>query len=350
MPLTPVHRWRYNQRMKQRAAFLLLAGTFTLSSATLLACLWDNDTLAAERKRLPEVAELIMGNFPRHSLKFHEWRRDRCKQLIGNHAASVSTYDDLAVSLHKLGDHQGAIAIMEAKELMFPGLYETRSNLGTFYIYTGQLDEALKYIRQALAINPNAHFGREKYQQWLVEWLQERKKSGLPPTLTVEEMYNRALGTPSGFAAVVARRENAAVGHPEREQVTLRQLDDAIFGVSGMMRFADFDNPLLLEAMGDLLLAGDQKTNAAQMASLCYLHAARKVTDATEKRRLLEYATKAGVFTPDFKIEKYEKLLTADLEKGAEAAEKVRRDEAAWISAGSDAGAEFQKKYLQAGR
>lgn len=36
--------------------------------------------------------------------------------------------------------------------------------------------------------------------------------------------------------------------------------------------------------------------------------------------------------------------------KGVEAAEKVRRDEAAWISAGSDAGAEFQKKYLQAGR
>jgi tetratricopeptide (TPR) repeat protein len=280
--------------MKSSHLILLTAGILAASTATLLACIWDTDTLAAERSRLPDIAELISGSFPRHSREFHEWRSDHCKKLIASRAANVSTYDDLAVSMHKLGDHKGAIEIMRAKELLFPGLYETRSNLGTFYIYTGEMDEALKHIRAALLINPSAHFGREKYQQWLVEWLQERRKSGVREPEPSEE-FERAEGKPFGFALFVARNESAAAGHPEKVEITLRQLDDAIFGVSGMMRFADFDNPLLLEALGDLLLAGDIRTNAAQLACLSYLHASKKVTDAKEKKRLRALAL-SGVF------------------------------------------------------
>ena len=334
--------------MKIRTRILLASGLLALSTATLMACIWDRDTLAAEQARLPGIAELITGEFPRHSRLFHEWRRDRCKQFIGNRSAKVSTYDDLAVSLHKLGDHKTAIAIMEAKELLFPGLYETRSNLGTFYIYTGQLDEALKYIRQALAINPNAHFGREKYQQWLVEWVQERQKSGVPK-MEPQDYLLRAEGEPYGFAAFVARKESAAGGHPEEMKITLRQLDDAIFGVSGMMRFADFDNPLLLEAMGDLLLAGSPATNAAQLACMSYLHSALKTDKADERQRLRTYALMAGVIIDEFKLGPFEKLLESGLSKGRAEAEKVTNDEVAWIGAGKDASAEFQKKYLPKG-
>ncbi len=326
---------------------LLVAGMLVLSTATVLACIWDTDTLAAENARLPGVAELITGQFPRHSQTFHEWRRDRCKKLIGSGAANVSTYDDLAVSLHKLGDHKTAIQIMEAKELLFPGLYETRSNLGTFYIYTGQLDEALKYIRQALAINANAHFGREKYQQWLVEWIQEREKA--KPEHTKDDVsadYARAMGKPAGFADFVARKEHGIKHGAGEAKLTLRQLDDAIHGVSGMMRFADYDNPLLLEAMGDLLLAGDLKTNAAQLACISYLHASMKAKSDAEKERLISLATSAGLVTLDFKLERYQKRLQTDLAKGQKLFQQVNQDETAWIAAGKDAGAEFQKKYL----
>lgn len=331
--------------MKKYTRVLLSVGILTLSTAPLMACLWDHDTIAAERARLPGIAELITGDFPRHSREFHEWRRDRCKQLIGQSAASVSTYDDLAVSLHKLGDHKTAIQIMEAKELLFPGLYETRSNLGTFYIYTGQLDEALKYIRQALAIKPNAHFGREKYQQWLVEWVQERQKSGVSP-MEQNDFYAKAVGNPYGFAAFVARKENAAGGNKDNPQITLRQLDDAIFGVSGMMRFADFDNPLLLEAMGDLLLAGSPATNASQLACVSYLHAAQKTDKEEDKKRLRNYALMTGLMIDEFKMSPYIKLLESSLNKGREAAEQVKNDEIEWIKSGKDASAEFQKKYL----
>ncbi len=331
--------------MKKHARILLIGGVLALSTGTVTACLWDHDTLAEEEARLPGITELITGEFPRHSRQFHEWRRDRCKMLIGNRTAKVSTYDDLAVSLHKLGDHKTAMAIMEAKELLFPGLYETRSNLGTFYIYTGQLDEALKYIRQALAINANAHFGREKYQQWLVEWVQERQKSGVP-AIKQDDFGARAEGVPYGFAAFVLRKESAAGGHPETAKITLRQLDDAIFGVSGMMRFADFDNPLLLEAMGDLLLAGSKATNASQLACMSYLHAAIKTDKADEKQRLRTSAEMAGAYISGFKLGPYEKLLESGLTKGRIEAVKVAADEAAWIRAGKDASAEFQKKYL----
>jgi hypothetical protein len=331
--------------MKQ--AHIILVGTLVLSTATLMACIWDTDTLAAEKERLPEIEALITGTFPRHSHEFHEWRRDKCKQLIGNHAAQVHTYDDLAVSLHKLGDHKAAIQIMQAKELLFPGLYETRSNLGTFYIYTGDLDEALKWIDEALAINPNAHFGREKYQRWLVEWLQERQKTGVRK-LSPEDFELRAEGIPYGFAEFVARKEHAASGQIEKTEITLHQLDDAIFGISGMMRFADFDNPLLLEALGDLLMAGHVRTNAALLSCLCYLQASRKADSDLEKARLRASAEAAGIITPDFKLERYMKLLDTGLAKGLKSAESIRKDEMAWIAAGIDASAEFQKKYMAA--
>lgn len=330
--------------MKSRRVFHYVTAILLTSSA-INACIWDTDTLAMERNRLPEVMELITGNFPRHSREFHEWRRDRCKKLIGSRAASVTTYDDLAVSLHKLGDHQGAIAIMQAKDLLFPNLYETHSNLGTFHIYAGDLEEALKQIHAAVVINPEAHFGREKYQHWLVEWVQERKKTGIP-TLDDTGDYNRVLGKPSGFAHFVARKQSGSPPPTAEAELSLRQLDDAIYGVSGMMRFADFDNPLLLEALGDLLLAGDRKVNAAQLATLSYLHASRKATTREEQERLLSYATKAGLITVGFEIEASGKLLDTELAKGQGYAGRVRKDELAWIAAGKDAGAEFHKKYL----
>jgi len=331
--------------MKPSSFILLAAGTFAITTAKLVACIWDTDTMAAERSRMPDVADLIAGNFPRHSREFHAWRRLQGEKLIERRAAHVGTYDDLAVSLHKMGDHKLAIETMRTKELLFPGLYETRSNLGTFYIYTGQLNEALKSIEEALVINPNAHFDREKYQHWLVEWIQERQKAGAGKPLE-NERFERAMGKPFGFALFVARKESARAGHVDKPEITLRQLDDAIFGVSGMMRFADFDNPLLLEALGDLLLAGDVRTNVAQLACLSYLHASRKAVDEKERERLLALAQSAGAVTPDFKLGRYEKLLDADLAKGSALAEKIRQDEIAWIAAGKDASAEFKKKYL----
>lgn len=316
---------------KQGCLFHSLVLLVLVAAMPLLACLWDADTLAAEQARFPETANLITGTFPRHSREFHEWRIKECERLISAQKDVLTTHDDLAVSQHKLGDHKAAIATMQRKEKLFPGVYETYSNLGTFYIYTGQLDEAAKFIRKALEINQNAHFGREKYQLWLVEWLQSGRKND-------EEPDNARFVPARGFA------------HFLSSKVTLdeKQRSEAVRGVLGMMWFADFDNPLLLEALGDLLVFGDPRQNAAQLAALSYLHAARKTTDEAEKKRLMEHSSVAVMMTQGFRNDpgSLSALLDRGIAKGREYVESVRKDELAWIAAGEDAGALFKKKYL----
>lgn len=335
--------------MKIRAFILLAAGTLAFSTVTVTACLWDKDTLAAESARFPGISKLITGAFPRHSQEFYEWRRKTCEQQLAQNPALWDLYNDLAVAQHKLRDHKGAIATMQAKEKLRPGVYETYSNLGTFYIYTGEPEEAIKWISKALAINPNAHFGREKYQKWLVEWQIDSNKPREEidrPKPKFFSPYNPL----TGFARFVASKEAGMETMSYDSTLTLspEQTLAAIRGVAGMMRFADFDNPLLQEAMGDLLLAGELKRNAAQLASISYLFASQEATDNDKKAAMLAKCHQAGQFTDGFSQEYVSRLLHFGLKEGNTYFQAIREDEMAWIAAGLDASAEFQKKYLAA--
>ncbi len=335
--------------MKTNARTLLAAAILALSTASVTACLWDSDTLAAESARFPGISQLITGAFPRHSQEFCEWRRKTCEQQLAKNPALWDLYNDLAVAQHKLGDHKGAIATMLAKEKLRPGAYETYSNLGTFYIYTGEFEEAIKWISKALAINPNAHFGREKYQKWLVQWQIDSKKPRNKDESSPQPKFSRQ-NMLMGFAGFVAIQESGMGKSSPDTELTLSPENAlaAIRGVAGMMRFADFDNPLLQEAMGDLLVAGDQERNAAQLASICYLHAAQETADADRKAVLLAKCEMAGRSTKDFDEAQLRKLLFDGLKQGDAYFQAIREDEIAWIAAGLDASAEFQKKYLTA--
>lgn len=328
--------------MKHRAAILLLAGTLMLPTAKLAGCIWDSETLASEHARFPEIAHLITGQFPRHSREFHEWRIVQCQKQLQRSPYEVRLYDDLAVSQHKLGDHRAAIATMLAKEERKPGVYETFSNLGTFYIYTGELDIALQHINRALAINANAHFGREKYQKWLIEWLLERQQT--PPTI---QQPNGPFGADNdfGFAAFVSRKI-AKKDSPPRLCLDSPDQKEAIRGVTGMLRFADFDNPVLLEALGDLLSTGDLKVNASHLGALCYLRAHTVMSDAKEKERLNHLFKRAVQAAHVLTEEELSTRLETGLAKGRAYAEQIRQDELRWITGGADASAEFQRKYL----
>lgn len=329
----------------QKAALIVCAAVPGLTQA----CLWDSDTLATESARFPNVAGMMTGVFPRHSKEFHTWRVQQKLPLVDAGRAGASDYDDLAVSQHKLGDHQAAIATMMAKEQKVSGLYETYSNLGTFYIYLGELSTAQKWIEKALVINPNAHFGREKYQRWLVMWLRERRST----VLTEEEKKMAPLydigEVPVGFAAFIARQEmGGGTTDPKLLKLTERQQDAAIGGIIGMMHFADFDNPILQEALGDLLTYGKIDANASQLAGMCYLHASEKVTDGEEKaklRALMQRAVSASRLREETALRKE---LDGALLKGENLNGAVKTDEIAWIAAGKDASAECQSKYLQA--
>lgn len=332
--------------MKGKKHFSLMAAGCLLVSTATFACLWDNDTIASESARFPEIPHLITGAFPRHSREFHEWRQKTSEQKLARTPSDLGLYDDLAVSQHKLGDHKAAIATMQAKEKIRPGVYETYSNLGTFYIYTGELEEALVWIRKALAINPNAHFGRERYQKWLVEWVLERRKN---PEIDLEQTRreSRSIYALVGFARFVAWKES---GNDSSKVLELSptQHAAAIRGVTGMMRFADFNHPLLQEALGDLLQVGDLKENAAQLAALCYLQASSRTQDTKERDRLLGMFAHAGQFTSGFEKRQAEftQMMVQGLAKGEAYFQTIRQKEIGWIAAGLDAGKEFQKAYL----
>src|SRR6478736_5201532 len=153
---------------------ILAALLLTLGSATAsLACLWDSDTLQMERLRFPGVLEIITGKFVRHSKAYYEWRIGDRKKKLEAQPNDPALIDDLAVAYAKLGRPAEGIPLLEEVLKEHPNRYETLSNLGTLLFFAGRLDDSKTYIRRALEINPDAHFGREKYQLLLTEYLQQ---------------------------------------------------------------------------------------------------------------------------------------------------------------------------------
>ncbi|MFZ5445983.1 MAG: tetratricopeptide repeat protein [Myxococcota bacterium] len=158
-------------------------GLFTaslLASSVALACLWDSDTFEEEALRKKDVAELTRGVVRKHSTFFYEQKVQYTQPLIDRGDAPAERYDDLAVAFDHLGRFDEALAVMEQKERRFPGQYTTLANRGTFHAHRKEWDQALELLRAAIALNPDAHFGRERYQVQAIEYLRALEKD---PTL-----------------------------------------------------------------------------------------------------------------------------------------------------------------------
>ena len=299
---------------------------------------------------------MITGKFLRHSKEFYEWRISDRKRRIeagGNNVAHyVAHYDDLAVSYDKTGQHELAIETALKTEELFPGRYETAANLGTFYIHSQKFEQGLVHIGRALEINPDAHFGREEYQKLLVEYVIEKQQDGqfsLPLEPEGEWFLWR------GFAAFVLvkkgiepGRDDRAYGPPAQEE-----LDRAIKGVLGMMRFGNHRSPVLLEALGDLLVTNSREHNALQLAARAYLAASQVPghTDVVKAgyRALAEEALVMQLENPpQQETLTLEALEDAFRQESADADawyEALANDERSWIQDGLDPEVEFAKKY-----
>lgn len=158
-----------------------------------IACIWDRDTLAAEAKGLPEVVRVVTGRFDRNPALYYEMRASRVEKHISREPRRFDLYDDLAVAYDRLGESDKAIEWMGRKEQVLkeapdgvPGkkdaLYKFYANIGTFYAHRwirdggdleqpGDLEAAQAALTKAIEINPDAHFGREVFQLWAIEWL-----------------------------------------------------------------------------------------------------------------------------------------------------------------------------------
>jgi tetratricopeptide (TPR) repeat protein len=307
---------------------IALLATLLLPSVSL-ACLWDYDTLKQERARFPDALELITGKFLRHSPEFYQWRiQDRLKKLKTD-PKNPALYDDLAVAYAKTGHYEKAIETISAVEKFAPGRYETYSNLGTFYFLKGDVEKALPIIDKALAINPDAHFGREKYQKWLGEYLVK-------------------WGGQGGF------RKYLDASVPGR--LTDENAAAAVKAVLGMMRFANHDNPVLLEALAELLAhephGGRPEIDAKRLAARAYLKRGYTPKDRTfisgyvdKAKQVLEMQTRHGQTTQQLTVEELASQFKEELADAEAWYADLRAKEVGWIQSGQNPEAEFDKLY-----
>ncbi len=157
------------------------------------ACLWDRDTLAAEAKGLPGITEIITGRFDRFPPLFYEMRLERVTTAIVSDPDNLGLYDDAGGACDRLGRSDEAIVWMERKLLVMDRLesegadvgehrYRYLANLGTFLVHRWlksgsdredmtDVERSRELIAAAIELNPDAHFGRERYQLLAIEWL-----------------------------------------------------------------------------------------------------------------------------------------------------------------------------------
>ncbi len=359
-------------RLRSTLTLVLVAPMLALPTLAH-ACYWDSDTLSMEKRRFPGVVELLHGRVLRRSKPLYTWRVTEYGKRLKANRDDLALYDQLAVALDKLGQHAEAIAVQKGALKKAPKRYESHANLGTFYLHAGQLDEGIRHIEQAIAINPAAHFGREVVQLELARYLKANAAKGktLPTLPVAHDMYgpdsdgadalvNKML---DGEAAVMREtiepkkpwldRLPKAVGFAawlEKKNPKLLTGGLAAKGLSGMLYFGNPDSPYLLEALADVLrYDAKMKSGSTQLAALAYLKAGVNLTDSYQR---VSYYAKAGRALAGIRgatIQKYLDKLLAGMKRGAKAEAAVTVAEKRWIAKGKNPDVEFAKTYYKAG-
>jgi tetratricopeptide (TPR) repeat protein len=222
--------------MKRGVAVLLL------SVIPAVACLWDRDTLKEEAAGKLDTVKAITGWFDRYPSRYYEMRLQRVTKELAEKPDALELYDDAGVACDRLGRYDEAIRWMEKKKVRLdakPGeqtsehRYRYLANLGSFLGNRWatrpaqsrnndpkDLFAAVGYIDQAIQLNPEAHFGREKYQLMLFRWLADGFNVDLP---AAEHCLADQLGNRWGQGALAA----SGLGDAEQGLVGLIHLGSA---------------------------------------------------------------------------------------------------------------------------
>lgn len=335
----------------------LVLTSLLIGASSAAACMWDYDTLKQERARFPGTLEIITGKFLRHSKEFYEWRiQDRLKKIAAD-PKDQGLYDDLAVAYEKTGQNTKAIETMLKVEEFAPGRYETYSNLATFYFLGGDFQKALEFVDRALVINPNAHFGREKYQKWLTEYVIERSKNQkitFPLRMSPRPYGEEEDYWSNSFCMFIAGK----IDPTKNKQLDKSDYQAAVTGILGMMRFAYHDSPVLLEVLGDVLSAANfhapPDIDAKRLAARAYLRASYLSNDDRAKaayRKLAEQALGMQTRGPgdpvELHLDELEMEFQHELADASRWYSELHSNEIAWINDGSNPEVEFDRLYTE---
>lgn len=150
-----------------RGALTLLAAILLVRSAS--ACIWDSKTLSEEKSTHRKLADVIL-NEPQ-KVDAGELNDRIAKLKAKPKEDDVAWWNDLAGAYLRLGQSAEAVRLLEPLTNRFVKDYGIHANLGTAYHLMGRYKEAEAEIARDLAINPEAHFGLEKYHLALLQYL-----------------------------------------------------------------------------------------------------------------------------------------------------------------------------------
>jgi tetratricopeptide (TPR) repeat protein len=145
-------------------------GCAVLGTGNLAACIWDADTLGQERHAHPKMAAAILS--PAAKPPDPAPLRQRIQRLLQSRRDDdPAWWNDLAGAHLRLGQPQEAVKLLEPVLQRFDTNYGVHANLGTAYHLLGHYKDAEREIARDLEINPEAHFGLEKYHLALLQYL-----------------------------------------------------------------------------------------------------------------------------------------------------------------------------------
>jgi hypothetical protein len=145
--------------------------------------------------RFAMAQDVIHERFSKHGPAYYRERdrltREELAKLAPDDPARFPLCDDLAAGLERLGRSDEAVVVMREKlarqrsrGLAGRDLYTSYANLGTFLIHgsfrqsqagdadaKGRFREGVEFVRQSVEVNPEAHFGRERWQAAIAEFL-----------------------------------------------------------------------------------------------------------------------------------------------------------------------------------
>lgn len=207
------------------------------------ACGWDWETFAAEAARLPCVSDLVIGAFATHTPEYYETTVQATDLALAWAPYYAEALDAKGMALVHLGRHADAEPVLRARALAAPDAYASHANLGTLFTFNGQYGPAIEHVDKALALEPKAHFGREKYHRALLVFIQNK-----PANPTTDFL---------GLSLSDEQRYHGSVQAFERAGLNVDVFDAlaSMIAVYGAESFAD-----LYYALGDVLaLRGEIK-------------------------------------------------------------------------------------------
>jgi hypothetical protein len=164
--------------------------------------------------RFAMVHDVLHERYPKHGPAHYQERnrltREKLAGLPADDPAAFPLTDDLAAGLARLGKLDEAVELLraklarqQAKGLTGRDLYSTYANLGAILFHARlaeaagspaarkEAEEGVGFIKKAVEVNPQAHFGRERWQVAYAEFL--LAATGDPAALTKTDFVGQPL-------------------------------------------------------------------------------------------------------------------------------------------------------------